>query len=135
VESPYSYPITPAMEQVIRRREELRQQEACCSSGSESDSFCNDVGSSSDEEEDFVRATRSRVKNRQLHKVSSKLIRTKAKTGVVRMTNASSGEWWVSLWSHYLQKCIHCLCFSVIYLEIKCLAYSRMQGLKIFFQD
>lgn len=117
VESPYSYPITPAMEQVIRRREELRQQEAC-SSCSESDSFSNDVGLSSDEEEDFVRATRSRVRNRQLHKVPTKLIRTKAKIipGVVRMTSGSSGEWWVSLWSLSLQKCIQCLCFSVICL-------------------
>lgn len=114
VESPYSYPITPAMEQVIRRREELRQQEAC-SSGSESASVCNDVGSSSDEE-DFVRATRSRVRNRQLHKVPTKLIRTKAKIipGVVRMTSVSTGEWWISLWSHSL---------------------SHVQGLKIFFQD
>jgi len=112
VESPYSYPITPAMEQVIRRREELRQQEACCSC-SESSSFSNDVGSSSDEEEDFVRATRSRVRNRLLHKAPTKLIRTKAKIipGVVRMTSGSSGEWWVSLWSLSLQKCIHFLCF------------------------
>lgn len=117
VESPYSYPITPAMEQVIRRREELRQQEACCSD-SESDSFCNEVASSSDEEEDFVRATRSRVRNRRLHKVPTKLNRTKAKIipGVVRMTSASSGEWWVSLWSHSVQKCIQCLCFSMICL-------------------
>ena len=117
VESPYSYPITPAMEQVIRRREELRQQEACCS-WSESDSFSNDIGSSSDEEEDFVRATRSRVRNRLLHKAPTKLVRTKAKIipGVVRMTSGSSGEWWVSLWSLSLQKCIHCLCFSVICL-------------------
>ena len=116
MESPYSYPITPAMEQVIRRREELRQQEACYSC-SESDSCSNDVGSSS-EEEDFVRATRSRVRNRQLHKVPTKLIRTKAKIipGVVRMTSGSSGEWWVSLWSLSLQKCIQCLCFSVICL-------------------
>jgi len=119
VESPYSYPITPAMEQVIRRREELRQQEASCSC-SESDSFSDGMGSSSDEEEeeDFVRATRSRVRNRQLHKVPTKLIRTKAKImpGVVRMTSGSSGEWWMSLWSLSLQKCIQCLCFSVICL-------------------
>lgn len=135
VESPYSYPITPAMEQVIRRREELRQQEAC-SSCSESDSFSNDVGSSSDEEEDFVRATRSRVRNRKLQKVSTKLIRTKAKIipGVVRMTSGSSGELWVSLWSLSLQKCIQCLCFSVMCFWIKCLAYPRVQGLKIFFK-
>jgi hypothetical protein len=113
VESPYPYPITPAMEQVIRRREELRQQEAC-SSCSESDVFSNDVGSSSDEEEDFVRATRSRVRNRQLHKVPTKLIRTKAK--IIPGVSGSSGEWWVSLWSLSLQKCIHCLCFSVICL-------------------
>ena len=117
MESPYAYPITPAMEQVIRRREELRQQEACCSDP-ESDSFSNDMDSSSDEEEDFVRTTRSRVRNRQLHKIPTKLIRTKAKIipGVVRMTSGSSGEWWVSLWSLYLQKCIQCLCFSVISL-------------------
>lgn len=117
VESPYSYPITPAMEQVIRRREELRQQEACCSC-SESDSFSNDMGSSSDEEEDFVRATRSRVRNKLLHKAPTKLVRTKAKIipGVVRITSGSSGEWWVSLWSLSLQNCIHCLCFSVICL-------------------
>jgi hypothetical protein len=71
-----------------------------------------------EEEEDFVRATRSRVRNRQLHKVPTKLIRTKAKImpGVVRMTSGSSGEWWVSLWSLSLQKCIQCLCFSVICL-------------------
>ena len=117
VESPYEYRITPAMEQVIKRREELRQQEAY-SSGSESDSFSNDMSSSSDEEEDFVRATRSRVRNRLLHKAPTKLIRTKAKIipGVVRMTSGSSGEWWVSLWSLSLQKCIQCVCFSVICL-------------------
>jgi hypothetical protein len=81
------------MEQVIRRREELRQQEAC-SSGSESDNFSDDRGSSSDE--DFVRATRSRVRIRQQHKVSSKSIRAKAKLAlpvVSRMTSVTAGEW------------------------------------------
>jgi hypothetical protein len=81
------------MEQVIRRREELRQQEAC-SSGTESDNLSDDRSSSSDDE-DFVRATRSRVKIRLQHKVSSKSIRLKAKLAppvVPRMTGVSAGE-------------------------------------------
>ncbi|PNF39204.1 hypothetical protein B7P43_G01303 [Cryptotermes secundus] len=93
VESPYSYPITPAMELVIRRREELRQQESC-SVSTDSDSFSDESSSSSDEE-DFVRATRSRARNRQQHKVSSKSIRTKAKLTplMLKMTSVGTGEW------------------------------------------
>jgi hypothetical protein len=83
------------MEQVIRRREELRQQELC-SGSTESDSFSDDRNSSSDEE-DFVRATRSRVKSRQKHKASSKSIRTKAKftSLMLRMASMGTGEWLV----------------------------------------
>ncbi|XP_069674134.1 serine/threonine-protein kinase VRK1-like isoform X2 [Periplaneta americana] len=91
VESPYSYPITPAMEQVIRRREELRQQESC-SNGVESDNFSDDRSLSSDEE-DFVRATRSRARSKQ-HKVSVKQSRARAKIAppvVSRMTSVSAG--------------------------------------------
>ncbi|XP_021932623.1 serine/threonine-protein kinase VRK1-like isoform X3 [Zootermopsis nevadensis] len=91
VDSPYSYPITYAMEQVIKRREELRQQEACCS-GTESDSLSDDRISSSDG--DFVRATRSRVKSRLQPKISSKSNGLKAKLAppvVSRIVSVSAG--------------------------------------------
>jgi dsDNA-specific endonuclease/ATPase MutS2 len=81
------------MEQVIRRREELRQQEACFSVP-ELDSLSDNRSSSSDDE-DFVRATRSRVKSRLQHRIPSKSVRLKTKLAppvVPRMTSVSAGE-------------------------------------------
>ena len=79
MESPYPYPITAAMEQVIRRREELRQLE----SWSDTEQW-----SSSSDGEEFVRTTRSRGRGTGQCKVT-RPGRVRAKR---RSSSVSAGE-------------------------------------------
>ena len=107
VESPYPYPITAAMEQVIRRREELRQLE----SWSDTEQW-----SSSDGEE-LVRATRSRVRSTRQHKAT---LPRRAKSGESLLT--FSRAYYHICWLHipviFASLCLgshYCLLFNYLY--------------------